>query len=180
MLKSRRRLGTCPGPTGDLWHHSAHAEILSAQRGIRWDDGILTKWFISRDLVQDGADLSVCGGVLLDELTFAPEYRVVDDPVVVRLQKLLNLFLDVVNLLLVAHVFEIVLLICFKAVRGVGTHISDAAEKLVDLVYVINLWGILTGYLRLHQSGNTKDKLGRIESNRQELSDGANFLVAEP
>ena len=171
---------TCPRPTRYLRHHSAHAEILCTQRWIRWDDGILTKWFIRRNLVQDRADLSISRGVLLDKLTFTSEYRVVDDPLVIWLQKLLNLFLDVLNLLLVTHVFEIVLLICFKAIRGIGTHVSDAAKELVNLVYVVNLRGILAGHLRLHQSGNTENKLSRIQSNRQELSDGANFLVAEP
>lgn len=170
----------CPGPTRYLGHHSAHAEILCTQRWIRWDDGILRKWFVRRDLVQDRADFSVRRGVFLDELAFAPEYGVVDNPLVIRLQKLLYLFFDVVNLLPIAHVFEIVRLICVKAICGVRAHVSDAAKEFVDLVNVINLGGVLTAHLRLHQSGNTENELGRVEGHCQELSDGANFLVAEP
>ena len=162
LLKSGSGVRTCPGPTRYLWHHSAHAEILCTQRWIGWDDGILRKCCVCRDLVQDRADFSVRRGVFLDELAFAPEYGVVDNPLVIRLQKLLYLFFDVVNLLPIAHVFEIVRLICVEAICGIRTHVCDAAKELVDLVYVINLGGILTAHLRLHQSRNAQNQLGRV------------------
>jgi len=116
----------------------------------------------------------------LDELAVAPINRVINNFLVVVCNKLMYLFLNVLDLLLKVHVFDII--VDVLPVRGIRAHSRHAAEKLAHLVNVIYLRSILAQQLaferftfiqdlllllELHECRHADQELVTVESHRE-------------